>query len=127
MEVSIILGKAFAIYFIVLAFAIWQNKDLVSKLAKEAKASNPIFFMFGTLVLLLGIFFVLLHNVWEGGWQIVVSVICWATLVKGVAYLLIPDQALDLAKKWNTKANLNISALAVLIIGLYLGYQLFVL
>ena len=126
MDPSIILGKAFAIYFIVMAFVMFQNKTLMISLVKDSKSSGGSYFLFGAMIFLLGLLFVQLHNVWTGGWQIVLSVICWGTLVKGLCYLFAPKASLAFARKWLSVVNIHVSAFITLAVGLYLGYELFV-
>jgi len=42
----------------------------------------------GMLALLIGIPIVILHNIWEGPWEIVVTLIGWVTVIKGFVRLL---------------------------------------
>ncbi len=45
----------------------------------------------GYITLLMGLVTVILHNVWVMGWPVVITVLGWATLIKGIMKIGFPD------------------------------------
>jgi hypothetical protein len=71
-----------------------------------------------------GLALVLCHNVWSGGAPaVVVTVVGWITLLKGIAVLALPPQALALLPQYlESPAFYYGDAAAILALGLYLDF-----
>ncbi|HYB62079.1 MAG TPA: hypothetical protein VEH50_11455 [Methylomirabilota bacterium] len=88
------LAKLIGLYCILVALAMVTHKqatvDMVTTLAHNPTAM----FLGGIMTLVAGLAIVLGHNVWSGGvLPVVVTLIGWMTLVKGLIVLLLsPEQ-----------------------------------
>ena len=51
------------------------------------------------LMMLGGLALVLAHNVWEWGWPLVITIMGWAVLLKGLLYAFFPEWMIKTAKK----------------------------
>ena len=47
-------------------------------------------YFFGIFALIIGLLVVLSHNVWEADYRVVITIIGWLALIKGIAYLTLP-------------------------------------
>ena len=64
--------------------------DAVTGLLRDA----PLMVVVGVITLAAGLAMVLAHNVWSGGAiAVIVTVIAWATLVKGLLFLILTPEA----------------------------------
>jgi hypothetical protein len=52
----------------------------------------------GIMTLIIGVALVVGHNVWDGSWRVVITVIGYLSLLKGIAILAWPDSLVILAK-----------------------------
>ena len=60
----------------------------------QAFADNrPLTYLASVFVLILGLLLVVAHNVWVAGWPVIVTLLSWLVLIKAVAYLLLPQEA----------------------------------
>ena len=98
MEATIFLAKFWAIYFIVMAIAVLINPKRLKAIVESIFKSDSEMWIAGVFTFLLGIGLVLTHNVWDTTLEIVVSVIGWLTLVKGIMYVTLPDTIKNLGK-----------------------------
>jgi hypothetical protein len=122
MEVSILLAKLLGVYLIVVSLAVSLNKELYDRMLKEY-AKNPLaYYPFAVVTLILGLLMVNLHNEWVAGWQVVVTLVAWGTVVKGFIGLVFPSILVGIAKAFKDRVYYNLAILIALLIGVYLTY-----
>lgn len=122
MNISLFLAKAFALYFMITGVAMLFNRENL-KQAMQALAENSGIRLFSAVItLILGIILVLSHNVWVMHWPVVITVLCWITLVKGTVRLLFPK--IDILWRGIANKKLLYYFLCIFIIyfGMVLGY-----
>ncbi len=77
---------------------------------------------FGMFAMAAGIAYILAHNKWDTAPEIVVSLIGWSLLVKGIVCVAIPSVA-DRGADWAVSSKLiPVAGLGSLILGGYLSY-----
>ena len=83
----------------------------------------PLIYFSGFIVLILGITGVLFHSIWVLDWRLLVTIIVWLTLVKGLMRIFFPMRIIELMK-WaaDHPRCIIINLTTFLLIGLYLIY-----
>lgn len=120
MDLTTTIAKVFAIYLIVSGVAlVFRRKTLVLML-KDFSEHPAIVWLAAVVLIFLGGFMVVSHNVWQGTLPTWVTVLAWAVLAKGVAYMVIPDQMLGLVKKFKTNGWLMPVGILVIVLGFWL-------
>lgn len=104
MSTSIFLAQAFGIYFAIMTVALLVNHASIVKIVNETPPTSFVTFLAGIFTVILGIVLVLFHNVWVPHWPVVITILAWVTLIKGVMLIVYPNY-IDWAKKYifNTK------------------------
>lgn len=100
-----------------------RSKDLL-KIYHESVKSPAIMYMGGFVSLVLGLLLVNAYNVWAADWTVIVTVMGWAALLKGLMLIFIPETGV----KWSdaflkNKSILRGSMGLVLLLGIYLTYM----
>ena len=123
---TIFLSRLFGLYFILVALPMMIHKQAVVDMVTGLFRDPAMMFMLGLLTLAAGLAMVLAHNIWSGGaLPVVVTILGWLTLVKGVAFLfMMPD-----APTWTCLMTLYRNPLyyypctgVCLLLGIYLTY-----
>ena len=96
MDLSIFLAQAFGLYFIIMGLGMLFRWRMVKKIYHDLLHNKHIIFGAGIFALMLGIPLVLAHNIWSGGWPVVITVLVWITLLKGVINTFAPE----VGQKW---------------------------
>lgn len=78
----------------------------------------------GYISLLLGLAVVILHNVWAADWRTVITLLGWATLIKGILKIGFPEFIHKQAQKF--KSQQTFDAIILLALGGYLVFMSFV-
>ena len=102
METSIYLAQLMGPIYLVVAIGILLNQDHFRAVTKEVAASPALFYLSGALALIIGGLIVILNNVWHG-WPIVITLVGWVAIAKGVVRVALPAQA----RTWVAKAVAN--------------------
>jgi hypothetical protein len=95
-----------------------------SAVVESGMADKPLVFTYGFISLGLGLAMVLGHNVWSGGaLPVVVTVVGWLILVKGLLLLYLPPETLTgMYAGIRFSEHLFLYVVPSLLIGLYLTW-----
>jgi len=107
-------------YFIFLTnIAFFISKETRTAMLENMKNNDSFVIVMGYICLLIGLPFVILHNVWEFSVLGLVTLMGWLSLVKGIVLLAKPS---IIKKKDYSEKNLKIRFLIGALIGLGLMY-----
>jgi len=124
MELSLFLAKLIGSFAIIEGVVIMVRLKEVQKIIDDYVDNRPLVFLISLIVTVAGLALVLSHNVWETSWVVIITLIGWLVLIKGVAMLLLPHKLLErLTKRFNNRNFYIIGGIATLVIGLYLAFK----
>ena len=124
MDTSVYLAKLIGPVMLAMGVFVALYRAQLEKIAREILDSAALLFIAGILALCSGLAIVLAHNVWTGGWPVLVTLMGWIALVAGLARIFLPNALKTagtamLGNPWMTTAPGILMAL----IGAYLSYQ----
>lgn len=123
MELSILIARIFGVIYTVIGLGILINGDHYRKVVDNFLKNPALTYLGGLIALLAGFLLVTYHNIWDGSWRVIISVIGWMALVKGVLLLICPGILMNLSKGlFKGKKATLIGGFIALVIGLVLGY-----
>lgn len=89
MDISLFLAQAFGLYFVLAGTAVLIRPASMLNLTQLFTNRN-VTFLSGFLSLLVGIPLVLLHTVWDGSWRVIITILAWLALGKGLVRIFFP-------------------------------------
>jgi hypothetical protein len=120
MNISIVLAQILGITFTVLGLSMIFNKKWTALAIEEITKNQGIIWLAGFVTLMLGATIVVLNNIWTSGSALLVTILGWLTLIKGVTILLFPNFTFSYYQKMN-KDNIFVwGGVIVIILGLIL-------
>jgi hypothetical protein len=123
MAISLFLAKALGLYMVIVGVAMFVNQKLYKVWFDEASRNPAFMFINGLLALIIGILLVVSHNVWHFDWRLVITVMAWMALLKGIFITAFPQPALKFYGKFaKKKAHAKISYVVTFLLGVYLCY-----
>jgi uncharacterized membrane protein len=75
---------------------------------------------------MLGILLTVSHQVWTRDWRVVITILGWLILVKGVMRILFPDTVKKLIKKKKNNRRYLLAEVVTFFISVYLIYKGFI-
>lgn len=93
MEPTLFLAKVFGLYFLVVGLSMALRRKELGPLFAAFAEDRPLVYLTSVVALILGLLLVVSHNVWTGGWPLLVTLLSWLVVIKAALYLLLPHDA----------------------------------
>ena len=123
LSVTQILAVSIGLYMVAAGIGLLTQRNSYATMIDELRENTALGFLTGAFVLALGAAMVAVHNLWTGPLAIVVSILAWWTLVKGVLLLAIRRPFLDLVNVVPFKSVNGVPlGIAVIVFGAVLLY-----
>lgn len=94
MDVSKFLSKVIGLYEVIISLAMLINMPLFTSNIEAMMENGPLMIFIGCMTVIMGILLVVSHNIWQWRWSLLVTIVSWIVLLKGISLLMFP-QALD--------------------------------
>lgn len=119
METTIFFARLWGSFFIVFGALF----IITGQLGKTIEMTDNKAFVISTgyITFLMGLVTILLHNVWVWGWPVIITVLAWSTLIKGIMKIGWPEVIHKQAQRFKKKQM--VSAGFLILLGGYLFYM----
>ncbi len=122
MDVSHFLAKVVGIYMILAGLLVALKHHSLREMINEYFNSPALVMIGGMMSVIIGLLLVVSHNVWELNWKIVITLMGYLTLFKGILHWFFTESAASWASKFSAgKFNLYAS-IVMIMLGIYLTY-----
>ncbi|MFZ5801642.1 MAG: hypothetical protein ACOY3K_00815 [Candidatus Omnitrophota bacterium] len=91
MTLSIVVAKILALTYLSAGIAALSGRVSFGKIIEDYERSPALTFMSGFVTLILGMLLVTYHNLWVWGWPVLITLIGWIALFKGVFLIAFPQ------------------------------------
>jgi len=123
---TIYLSRLIGLYCILFPLAMAIHKQASVDLVTALLHSPPVMLLMSIITVAAGLAMILAHNLWSGGAApVVVTLVGWLTLIKGMAFLLLPlGTCTEMMLAWLRDPMLFYVCLTPsFLIGVYLTYE----
>ncbi len=121
MSLSLTLATILGPLFLVVAIGLLVNPGAYRDMIGDLQKSTASWYFGGLFALVFGLLIVQWHNVWAWQWPVVITLLGWAALIKGVVLLVFPKWIIRWAEFYQHKPMaLRANAVFALILGLFL-------
>jgi hypothetical protein len=118
LSVTQLLAVFIGLYMVAAGIGLLREGNSYATMIDELRANTALGFLTGAFVFALGAAMVAVHNLWTGPLAIVVSILAWWTLIKGLLLLAIRGSFIDVANVFPFKsANGMPFGIAVVVLG----------
>jgi len=121
MDTPIFLAQFWGIVFVLTGITLMINRESVVTLLKLVQEDGMVILL-GYGALMLGVAHILVYNTWTD-WTIIITLIGWLILTKGIVRLVAPHYTQRLVKFYNTPHRIRVTLVIVIIIGIFLINQ----
>ena len=123
METPVFIARVFGIFYLVAAVSIMVNRQFYQKFMEDYCKNTALVFFTGMFALIIGIVIVLLYNVWVADWTVIITIIGWTALIKGIWIIVFPNSVPKFMQAYQKNAGLlGIHAIGALIFGIVLTF-----
>ena len=121
MELSNFLANIFGISIIAVSLSLLYYPKIIKKIFESMQNETTLFFT-GVVSFVIGISMILTHNIWVYDWKVIVTILGWAILLKGVIRLFLPDMVMGIARKMKNSQWITFILVLNVIFGCVLIY-----
>ena len=107
MDVSILLARLMGPLFLAVGAGLLINQDHYRKMLQRFLTDTALYYFYGALALTGGVAILLFHNLWVADWRVLLTIMGWLSVIKGLARLLVPQAGLRLAGSLESPAFLR--------------------
>lgn len=123
METSLYLGRLMSVVFVVVGLALLLRPNYYNSAYKAWAKQEGLMFFTSMAVFTAGVALVLVHNVWVASWEVLITIVGWAMILKGALLVYFPKEFNGLIDVLLKKNWLLAFGGAVWVLGgLYIGY-----
>ncbi|MBL4694253.1 hypothetical protein JKY72_02690 [Candidatus Gracilibacteria bacterium] len=115
METSIFIAQVVGVTYLALGLGMLMDQAYYKKALDDMMNCPSFILLAGMMALIIGFLIVNVHNFWVRDWTVLVTIIGWGSLIKGVLLLLAPKKFTAFSK--NIMKNLHTQAIFVVIMG----------
>lgn len=91
-----VFASVFGLFLVAAGTGLMIERRSTMRMIEELRGNSALCFIFGVLTYAIGVVTVVLHNIWTDPAAIVVSLIGWSALVKGVLFIVLRSRHLEL-------------------------------
>ena len=120
-DITIFFARLWGSFFIIFGFLFIISRQLGKTI--EMTDDKAFVISTGYITLLMGLVTVILHNIWIWDWPVIITILGWSTLIKGIMKVGFPEQINKQAQRFKKKQWL--SALFIIALGAFLLWKSF--
>lgn len=125
MEISQFLAKFLGLYILLMSLPLLVTPHTIRGRYRSFLNDDPVMKLAGIVTVLVGVFLILLHNIWVFDWRVLVTLTSWVILIEGISIVYFPNHARSLFRRLAGKVPIIISGfigLAVSLVLLFVGF-----
>jgi len=125
MDASLLLVRLIGPLYLVVGLGLLLNQSYYREMLRSLPSGGILYYVSGAMALVFGIAVLLFHNLWVADWRVILTLLGWLGVAKGILLLVFPKAAIGFTA-WTAKSSLlPASAVFALLLGLwfcYVGY-----
>ena len=124
MSAALFIARIFGLYIIIIASIMLLRPGHMGRFIKEFSENTGVILLAGVFTLFFGLAIILTHNVWAWNWTVIITLIGWIGLIKGIWLVAFPDSIRGLSDFYGRAKVFPVVHLTVaLLLGIYLTYM----
>jgi uncharacterized protein YjeT (DUF2065 family) len=106
------------IIYLAVGIGIIINPDFYKKLIKDFTEHPPAIYLGGLAAMVIGFLLISFHNIWVKDWAVIITILGWAALIKGLFLIILPKVSIKINNAFKEmKKLLPVWATIVIILG----------
>lgn len=122
MELSILVASVYGAMMVAMGLGMLVNTGYYQDTVKDMMKSKSYLLLGSLCALAIGLLLVMYHNIWESSWVVIVTIIGWIALIKGVVFIVFPQSIQMWESVYANERSFKAMAVLALVIGLILMY-----
>ena len=126
MQLSKLIAKMASVIYLSASLGAFFSADYYRKIADDFFSNAGLIYVSGFMTAVIGLLIVIYHNRWTKSWTVLITILGWLALVKGISLIAFPQFIHSLSERMFTDFGSKIFPYAALCLGLLFAYFGFV-
>ena len=126
MELSILIARIASVVYLSAALGALFNRDHYRRILNDWSKNATLIYFMGFTAVVLGFLVVHHHNIWLMEWTVLVTILGWLALIKGVLLIIFPRFVERYSKPIFEGRGFDLFPYLAALLGLLFGYFGFV-
>jgi hypothetical protein len=122
MHLSKLIAKMAAVIYLSASAGAFFNADYYRKITGDFFNNAGLTYVSGFMTAVIGLLIVIYHNRWTKNWTVLITVLGWIALFKGIFLIAFPQFVQSLSERMFTDFGSRIFPYAALCLGLLFAY-----
>jgi hypothetical protein len=122
MNLSKLIAKIASVLYLAASIGAFFGTDYYRKLADDLFSNAGLVYMVGFITVIIGFLIVTFHNIWTKNWTVLITVLGWLALAKGICLIAFPQFVHTLSDRIFTDWGFKIFPYTALCLGLLFAY-----
>ncbi len=123
MENSVFIARIFGLCYLIIGAGFVFNRKAFQQVMEDFCKNAALVFYGGVLALVIGVVIILTHNVWVAHWAVIITIIGWLALIKGIWMIVFPNTVSKFMQAYQKNESLLIvHSIVALIFGAVLTF-----
>lgn len=106
METSVLIAKILAIVYLSVGVGFALNGKYYYEAIRKLLYDHAYLFLGGWVATAIGVVMVHYHNIWMNEWRVLITIVAWAALIKGILLLTFPT-FITAFEPWFTRKGIS--------------------
>lgn len=120
MCLSIFLAQVIGCYLFLISLTMLIHQHRFKKTTSDFLNSATLITLTGAASLAIGLLIIVDHNIWVPNWPVLITIIGWILLLKGLMSLFVPDAYVKMSRDMQGKVVYTLMCWVRLFVGIYL-------
>lgn len=126
MQLSKFIAKIASVIYLSASVGAFFGADHYRKIADDLFSNAGLTYFAGFITVIIGLLIVTYHNRWTKNWTVLITILGWLALVKGIFLIALPQFVQRLSERMFTDFGSRVFPYASLCVGLLFAYFGFV-
>jgi len=115
--------QIFSVIYLAVGIGILFNPEYYRKMLADFADNGGVLYMGGIMSLIVGVLLIMFHNTWTKDFSVIITVLGWLALIKGILILILPEVMVSLVKSiLKSPKFMKIEAIIAIVAGLFFTY-----
>jgi hypothetical protein len=126
MQLSKLIARMASVIYLSASLGAFFSTDYYHKITDDLFSNSALIYVTGFITVIIGFLIVTYHNRWTKSWVVLITILGWLAMVKGICLIAIPQFVHTLSERMLIDSGAKIFPYAALCLGLLFAYFGFV-
>jgi len=122
MQLSKLIARMASVIYLSASLGAFFSTNYYRKITDDLFSNSALIYVTGFITVIIGFLIVTYHNTWSKSWIVLITILGWLAMVKGICLIAFPQFVHMLSERMLTDSRTNIFSYAAFCLGVLFAY-----